>query len=210
MSEERTVGPDEELVDVGDAENGETPEVEIVSFGDGDDEMPGDAPTETAEVRLRGELAEAQDRYLRLRADFDNFRKRMQRENIERARMALAEPFRDLLPVVDNLERALTAEGSAEDLRGGVELIARQFAEVLRRSGLEEIPALGQPFDPQVHEAVAREEDAGVKVPTVVAELQRGYWLNERLLRPAMVKVAVPLDDRGGASTAGTGEDSEE
>jgi molecular chaperone GrpE len=100
--------------------------------------------------------------------------------------------MRDLLPVIDNLERALAAPGTAEDLRGGVELIARQFAEVLRRFGLTEVPALGQPFDPRVHEAVSREESDEVDRPTVVAEFQRGYWLNDRLLRPAMVRVAVP------------------
>ena len=180
-------------------------EVEIVSIGDEPDELdpkgaaPGDAvPAPAVEADSAGlaqKLREAEERYLRLRAEFDNFRKRLEREREERERRALAAAFLDLLPVVDNLERAAGAKGSADDLRKGVELVARQLVEILRRFGLTEIPAVGQPFDPRLHEAVAREESAEHALPTVIAELQRGYRLNERLLRPAMVKVAVPVDD---------------
>jgi len=188
MTDERTVNPGEEVVDVGAPD--EVPEVEIVSFGD---DEPDAEPSETES--LRAELDEAQERHLRLRADFDNYRKRVERAREEAARTALAEPMRELLPVLDNLERALAAPGGADELRRGVELIARQFADVLRRFGLEEIPAEGRPFDPQVHEAVSREESGAVEVPTVTSELQRGYWLNNRLLRPAMVRVAVPVEE---------------
>ena len=195
MKDERTVDPDEEVVDAGtppkdpDVE----PEVEIVSFGD-DDDAAEVAATAGSTAALRSELDQERDRYLRLRADFDNYRKRMERDREELSRTSLAAPMRELLPVVDNLERALAAPGSAEDVRGGVELIARQFSEVLRRFGLAEVPALGQPFDPRLHEAVSREESDEVDRPTVVAEFQRGYWLNDRLLRPAMVRVAVPRE----------------
>lgn len=179
-------------------------EVEIVSIGDDPvDGGYGDAADAGAtraggagepDAELARKLAEAQEGYLRLRAEFENFRKRLEREREERERRALASAFLDLLPVVDNLERAALAKGSADDLRRGVELVARQLVDILRRYGLTEIPSVGQPFDPRLHEAVAREESAEHEAPTVVAELQRGYWLNERLLRPAMVRVGVPVE----------------
>lgn len=142
--------------------------------------------------RLRREIADLRDRSVRTLADFDNFRKRSERERQEAKRYALVEPMRDLLSVVDNLERALAAGGAVEDLKRGVEMIVRQLQEHLRRHGVREVPAAGEPFDPALHEAVARQEDPGVERPTVVEELQRGYIMHDRLLRPAMVKVAVP------------------
>jgi molecular chaperone GrpE len=114
--------------------------------------------------------------------------------------------LRELLTVADNLGLALSAEGSAEDLKRGVELIHRQMAELLRRFGVTEVPAVGQAFDPTVHEAVSREESAEVKAPTVSAELRRGYKLHDRLLRPAMVKVAVPAETVS-AAASGSGEE---
>ncbi len=189
------------------------PEIEIVSFGD-EPEAPAasGAPDGEAAGKLRRELAEEQDRYLRLRADFDNFRKRVERDREESSRRQLADVLLDILPVIDNLERAAAAAGTLEDVRGGVEMIHRQFAEALRRFGLAEIPALGLPFDPRLHEAVAREESSDVHAPTVVGEFQRGYWLNDRLLRPALVRVAVPPESGqegapdGDAGEPGTGE----
>jgi molecular chaperone GrpE len=181
----------------GGAENGMTEDtvVEILGF---DEESEAEIPATPApganERRLESELAVERERYLRLRADFDNFRKRAERERGEIERYALAEPARELLPVVDNLERALAAQGSSEDLRRGVEMILRQLEELLRRFGLTPVAALGERFDPSVHEAVMREESGEVSLPTVVAELQRGYRLNDRLLRPAMVKVVLPIE----------------
>ena len=145
---------------------------------------------------------------LRLRADFDNYRKRTERE---RARRSSASPspsvLRELLPVVDNLERALSAPGMPaaagedSDLRKGVEMIARQFQELLKRYGLVPIVAVGERFDPSVHEAVLQEESENVLTPTVAAELLRGYRLNDRLLRPSLVKVAVPRETIADDST---------
>jgi molecular chaperone GrpE len=146
--------------------------------------------------RLRREIADLRDRSVRTLADFDNFRKRSEREREEVRRYAASEPARDFVAVVDNLERALSAEGSAEDLKRGVEMIVRQVQEVLRRMGVREVAAAGAPFDPSLHEAVTREEDPGVAVPTVVSEMQRGYLIHDRLLRPAMVKVAVPPEKK--------------
>jgi molecular chaperone GrpE len=151
--------------------------------------------TSTEDVsKLRQENTELRDRVTRTLADFDNFRKRSQRESQELRRYALLEPMREILAVADNLDLALSAQGSAEDLKRGVEMIHRQMQELLRRFGVTEVPAVGQPFDPTQHEAVAREESAEVKTPTVAAELRRGYKLHDRLLRPAMVKVAVPAE----------------
>lgn len=183
----------------------ETGDIEILGFeGEADADRPspaaGAAPAAGTEdeSRLRAELKSAEDRYLRLRADFDNFRKRTEREREELLRYVLAEPLRALLPVVDNLERALAAPGDAGDLRKGVEMILRQLHEILRRLGLAAVPAVGSRFDPSVHEAVSQEESEAVAVPTVVAELQRGYRLHERLLRPALVRVAMPHDGAPG------------
>jgi molecular chaperone GrpE len=140
----------------------------------------------------RTEVAEIKDRLARTLADFDNFRKRTEREQQEVRRYAAAAPLRDFVEVVDNLERALAASGSLEDLKAGVEMILRQMQDVLRQNGVREIPALDRPFDPSVHEAVMREEKSGVREPQVTAEFQKGYIFHERLLRPARVKVAVP------------------
>lgn len=167
------------------------PEVEIVSFGD--DEMPAAEPVgPEASGGETDELADLRERHLRLRADFENYRKRAERERNERVRRGVGEALVELLPVADNLERALAAQSGLEDLRRGVEMIARQLADVLARQGVEPIEALGRPFDPQLHEAVAREESDEVEEPTVVGELQRGFLHGDRLLRPALVRVAMP------------------
>ena len=162
----------------------------------------GDAGDEVA--KLRREIADLRDRSMRTLADFDNFRKRSERERQEARRYALLEPLRDFLAVVDNLERALTAQGSADDLKRGVEMTLRQFQEQLRRHGVKEVPAKGAAFDPALHEAVSRQEDPTVERPTVVEELQRGYMMHERLLRPAMVKVAVPAEKPAAPAMPGT------
>ncbi len=172
---------------------------------------PADSPTAgsgTPDVsKLQQENAELRDRATRTLADFDNFRKRSQRESQEFRRYALLEPLRELLAVADNLDLALSAQGSAEDLKRGVEMIHRQMQELLRRFGVIEVPAVGQPFDPTQHEAVAREESPEVKTPTVTAELRRGYKLHDRLLRPAMVKVAVPAETEPVPTPATGGEE---
>jgi molecular chaperone GrpE len=153
---------------------------------------PSAAETGDEVATLRQEIADLRDRSMRTLADFDNFRKRSERERQELRRYALLEPMRELLTVADNLDLALSAQGSADDLKRGVEMIQRQMQELLRRFGVTEVAAVGQPFDPTLHEAVSREEKEDVKVPTVVAELRRGYRMHDRLLRPSMVKVAVP------------------
>jgi molecular chaperone GrpE len=158
---------------------------------------------------MKRELEELRSRSMRTLADFDNFRKRNERERDEIRRYAATEAIREFVGVVDNLERALTAGGTADDLKRGVELIARQMQESLRRVGVQEVAAQGAPFDPAVHEAVSREESDQVTAPTVIATLQRGYLLHDRLLRPAMVRVAVPVERPGAGSDAAATEAGE-
>ncbi|HWM93237.1 MAG TPA: nucleotide exchange factor GrpE [Thermoanaerobaculia bacterium] len=160
------------------------------------EETPAEETPEEEVAKLRREIADLRDRSMRTLADFDNFRKRSERERQESRKYALLEPLREFLEVVDNLGLALSAAGSAEDLKRGVEMIHRQMQELLRRFGVKEIEALNQPFDPALHEAVQREEDPTVQKPTVVGELRRGYQLHDRLLRPSMVKVAVPSETK--------------
>lgn len=183
--------------------------------GERSDDAQGDASSDeaTAEAKiadLERELAELRDRSMRTLADFDNYRKRVERERAELKRFALAEPLRGLLGVVDNLERALSSGGSYEDLRQGVEMILQQVRELLRDHGVAKIPAAGEPFDPKVHDAVSKEVDAEIETPTVVEELQPGYFLHERLLRPALVKVALPQETDAGAAEGGGGEEADE
>jgi molecular chaperone GrpE len=169
------------------------------------DAAPGSTGGADEVAKLRQENTELRDRAVRTLADFDNFRKRSERERQELRRYALLEPMREFLTVADNLDLALSAQGSAEDLKRGVEMIHRQMAELLRRFGIVEVPAVGQPFDPTLHEAVSREESREVKVPTVVAELRRGYKMHDRLVRPSMVKVAVPAEAAAASSEGSQG-----
>jgi molecular chaperone GrpE len=182
--------------DLDDLDDGEVEILEVLD-PDGDDGQPlAAARGEDEEVaELRREIADLRDRSVRTLADFDNYRKRSERERRDAVRYAASAPLGDFLEVVDNLERALAAGGSADDLKLGVEMTLRQLEEVLRRHGIESVPAAGERFDPVHHEAVSRLVDPDVEAPTVVEELQRGYRLHERLLRPARVVVAVPEDE---------------
>jgi len=146
-------------------------------------------PTELE--KLKSENAAYLDRLARLQAEFDNFRKRNQREQVEFREYALSDTLKQLLPILDSLDRATKVEDvSAEDLRSGVELIDRQFHDVLTRLGVEPIAAAGQPFDPNLHQAIQMVETTGVPDHHVIDELQRGYRLRDRVLRAAMVRVA--------------------
>jgi molecular chaperone GrpE len=138
-----------------------------------------------------GETREWRDRYMRTLADFENFRKRQEREKSEFQKYALAGAFRDILPVLDNFDRALDHAEEGDEFHKGVHLIYKQLYDVLQRNGLKPIDETGVHFDPNIHEGVIREEDPSVPSHTVVAVLQKGYFLHDRLLRPAMVKVAV-------------------
>lgn len=131
------------------------------------------------------------DRLLRKTAEFDNYRKRVERERREQAEYAASDLLTDLLPLVDDLERALEADAQTGDAyRKGVELIHKQMLELLRRRGVTPIEVVGHEFDPHLHQAVTYEAVPGHPEGEVVEEFRRGYKLRDRLLRPAMVKVA--------------------
>ena len=177
-----------------DAPMEESPEVVLL------DPSTGKAAASQAHesARLKEALAEKdryQDLYARARADFENLRKRVEREREEettRAGMALV---RDILPVLDNLERALADQSVTGPFREGVALIQRQLQDVLARAGLEPIEALGETFDPVFHEAVVTERTPRFEHNRVLEEIQKGYRYRGRVLRPALVKVALRPDD---------------
>lgn len=139
---------------------------------------------------LSAELNAAKDQLLRTAADFDNYRKRVMREQERMRQMAAESLMQDLLPVLDNLERALEHAGNDDGIGKGIELILTQFRGVLQRHGLKPIPAMGEVFDPHVHEAVMQEESAEIPAGHVVQEIQKGYWLGDRVLRPSKVSVS--------------------
>lgn len=136
-------------------------------------------------------LAEMRDTVLRERADVDNQRKRLQRDLEQARRFANEKLLADLLPVLDNLERGLSAQGSdPAALRGGVELTLRELLRVTGASGLEAVGAVGEPFNPERHQAMNVVDSADHRSDHVAAVMQKGYVLNDRLLRPALVSVA--------------------
>ena len=141
---------------------------------------------------LQREKDALQDRLLRTAAEFDNYRKRMDRERRDLAEYAAADVIRDLLPILDNFERALQAPATPETdaVRKGIELIHKQMLDLLKKRGVTPIEALGTDFDPNFHQAVIHEVSPDHREGEVIQELQRGYLLGDRLLRPAMVKVA--------------------
>jgi molecular chaperone GrpE len=144
-------------------------------------------------AELKQQRDDYYDRLLRKTAEFDNYRKRTDRERIQLAEAAAADLIEELLPLVDDMERALKADtgGEAtEAIRRGVELIHKQLLETLRKRGVTPIESLGADFDPHFHMAVSHEPADGRREGEVVEEFRRGYMLGDRLLRPAMVKVA--------------------
>jgi molecular chaperone GrpE len=168
-----------------------------------DHELPpaeNDAASEQAPVKdgpeselekARAERAAYLDRLARLQAEFDNFRKRNAKEQQEYREYALADALKQLLPILDSLDRAAkTNAASLEDFQSGIELIDKQFHDALAKLGVQPIPTEGALFDPNLHQAVQMVDSDDAEDNHVLDELQRGYKLKERLLRPAMVRVA--------------------
>ena len=149
--------------------------------------------------RLETEVNELRDKLARRQADFENFRKRVERERSETYNRAISDLVAKLLPVLDNLGRALDTEASVEATESdefrhflsGVDLIYKQLGGVLETLGVKPVSSVGEPFDPHVHEAVVTEETDDFEPDTVMQEIVRGYRLGDKLLRPALVKVAV-------------------
>jgi molecular chaperone GrpE len=167
---------------------------------DGDDNSPETAAGGTATGEASGAGAELQklkaerdsllDRLARAQAEFENARRRATKEQQDFRDYAAAEAVKSLLPVLDSFERALQVKSDPGDFRSGVELIYKQLQDTLAKLGVRAIPAKGEPFDPHVHEAIEMVETSDSPEHEVLEELQRGYKIKDRLLRPAMVKVA--------------------
>lgn len=205
-------------------------EIEILEVIGLDDDSPAarpkDYPSGGAEARVRLDDEEApaspspggedaspdaakpsadSDLVVRLAADFEGLRRRVEREREATERHAAARLIERLLPVLDNFERALgaSATSSGPGFRDGIALIFRHLLEELRKEGLTAVDTVGEPFDPTLHEAVATTHDPDLPPHTVVEELQRGYLLHQRLLRPALVRVTLDPELQGGAARNG-------
>ncbi|MGC9949901.1 MAG: nucleotide exchange factor GrpE [Bryobacteraceae bacterium] len=141
--------------------------------------------------QLAAEKADLKDRLLRALADFDNFRRRAERDRSEYVQFAAMEMVRDLIPILDDFRRAVKVETADKEYAKGIELIDQRLFETLKKAGLEPIEAAGKPFDPNLHQAVDRVQSEELPDQTVLEEYQSGYNFKGKLLRPAMVKVAV-------------------
>jgi len=160
-----------------------------------EDQEAGDVDELKSELEAtRSELEQQKEQYLRTRAEMDNFRRRMQREKEELGKFANESILREILPVIDNLERAVCHarenEADSSSLLDGVEMTLSQFQKVLEKFNVTPVDAHGKPFDPACHEAMGQQESAECEPNTVVQVLQAGYMLNDRLLRPALVMVS--------------------
>ena len=179
----------------------DTVDVEIEQAAAASGERAPDAGADPgSEAGDAARIAEERDAYrdqlLRARAEFDNYRKRMERDRAQVSARMTEDALRDFLPIIDDLERALAADtgDAGSSIHQGVQMIYKQALEVLRRRGLEPIDAIGQDFDPNIHEAVAYEPAEGRREGEIIGELRRGYRIGDRLVRPAMVRVAQGLN----------------
>jgi molecular chaperone GrpE len=200
--------PIEFVYDLGDVESKDAASVQAAAAVD--DPATGESSGSNATQQAPGPDLQAQidalaqdkaalyDQLLRRQAEFENYRRRMEREKTESYARARGEVLLELLPVVDNFERALSSleksETDAAGLRHGIELIHKQFKDALTKFGLEPVESVGQVFDPHLHEAVTIEPTDEHEENTIIEEFQRGYKLGEKLLRPAKVKVAASPD----------------
>jgi len=150
--------------------------------------MLDESTSRAAETAAR--LKETHERYVRVAADFENWKKRANKEKEDNAKFANERILKDLFLVVDNLERAVTAGGDAAGLQNGVKLVLKQFTDTLGRFGAKAFSAVGEPFDPAKHEALMQMESADVPANHVISEMAKGYFLHDRLVRPAQVVVS--------------------
>lgn len=148
--------------------------------------------------KIRAEAKESHDKYLRLYAETENYKKRMSRDAVEGQKYYNEGIIKDLLPVMDNLERALSHAGEDDPLIEGVRMVKKQFMDVLAKYGVTQVESVGLPFDPEKQQAIMQVDTEDYEPGTVVEEFQKGYFLNERILRPAMVTVAKrPAENTG-------------
>ncbi len=168
----------------------ELPAAEDTSENSGSVVQPAVAQGDGELGKLRAERDSLVDRLARLQAEFENARKRAAREQQDFRDFALTDALKSLLPVIDSFDRALQTSSEKSELRAGIELINRQLHDALGKLGLRPVPAKGEPFDPRFHEAIEMVDTDETEDQHVIDELQRGYKLKDRLLRPAMVRVA--------------------
>lgn len=169
-------------------ERGDVAEAELV-------DVVAEAPHVDPVATLTADRDKLKDQLLRMAADFDNYRKRARKDAEEAVRRGREDTVRELLPVADNLERAISASATAKEISGvveGVRMVHKLFLDSLERVGVARVPALGERFDPAVHEAIQQIETDDEQAGTVVAELVPGYRMGEKLIRAAMVAVAKP------------------
>lgn len=187
---DRNAEMDSEAAETADVEHKQEAEETSEAEGKAAEEAQGD-PAEVKEARAQAE--ELQQRLLRAQADFDNFRRRTVKEKEELAQYASSKLVTQLLPVLDNFERALAAAQTGSEEQSfvkGVDMIFRQFMQVLEQEGVKAMNAVGEPFNPEFHQAIMQVESEEHEEGTVVEEVQKGYMLKDRVLRPAMVKVS--------------------
>jgi len=182
------------------AADSENQEVEdTANVGDADGLNPAAETSELQDLQAKIEVLEAsvlaeKDNYLRTLAEFQNYKRRVDEQRAELAQFSNQELLKGLLPVIDNFERAVASGASSqsyESLYAGVQLTLKQLQNFLQKNGIEPIEALGKEFDPNLHEAIMRDEESDAPENSVVEEMQRGYTIHGRVLRPAMVKVAL-------------------
>ncbi len=182
-----------------DADGGTQSELDETRGEQAGSEQPAD--TDDGAAALQQEIDTLRDQLLRLAADFDNYRKRANREQQEVREYGTTNVLNEILPVLDNLDRALAhSEGDKSPVVAGVRLVVKQFHDVLSRFGVQPFASVGVPFDPERHEAVAQLPTSEHKPGTIVEELQKGYLLRDRLLRPARVVVATAPEERSAES----------
>lgn len=186
--QEALEGQPEDTETSGKSEDNEVSSEEVV---------PVEEPLEKKIETLEMELAEMKDKYLRLYAEFENYKKRVQKDKAELANYATEEIVTELLTVVDNLEMALQHAGDGEEVKGikeGVEITLRELKKVLAKQGVKEIEALGKPFDPEFHHAMAQVERDDVEDKTVVEEFRKGYIMKDKVIRPSLVAVSKRIE----------------
>jgi molecular chaperone GrpE len=195
---EQQVGAD--AADAGEAQQaGGAADATASGVADADDGAEEIAELKARIQELEHENSELKDQYLRKQADFENFRKRMTREKADAISYANKQLLLDILPIIDDFERAIKSSEESRDFDSfheGVALIEKQFTSMLERKwGLRRFDSEGEEFDPQKHEAVMTDENGEHEQPTVVEDYQKGYFLNDKVLRSAKVKVAVPSEN---------------
>ncbi|UTH08037.1 nucleotide exchange factor GrpE [Macrococcoides canis] len=192
---------DENITETTETENNETTETNVdesteTTTESTDESVVSEAPVEDESTdpvaELEAKLEQSEEKYLRLYAEFENYKKRTRQElDTERTYRAQS-VLRDILPAIDNIERALAQQGESDEFKSlhkGVEMVYESLLHSLKENGLEVIEALDQPFDPNLHQAVMQDSDPSKESGIILEELQKGYKLKERVLRPSMVKV---------------------